>query len=79
MNINATLFGEIIIIFVIIIFAIVIGNLSYSLGKRKTNRPKIIAIVGILLSLIPPLALIYLAILALKKDIKPDTTNPIAG
>ncbi|MFT6895705.1 MAG: hypothetical protein ACJA13_000102 [Paraglaciecola sp.] len=35
MNINATLFGELAAIFII-----VIGVLSYYLGKRKTTTPK---------------------------------------
>ena len=47
----------------------VIGILSYYLGKRKTNTPKIATLIGVLLSLIPPLGLIYLAALVLKKDI----------
>jgi hypothetical protein len=64
MNINATLLGEI-----ILIAMMVIGILSYYLGKRKTNTPKIATLIGVLLSLIPPLGLIYLAALVLKKDI----------
>ncbi|ALO44347.1 hypothetical protein [Pseudoalteromonas phenolica] len=70
MNINATVVGEIIFISVI-----VIGILSYYLGKRKTNTPKIATLIGALLSFIPPLGLIYLVILVLKNDINQNNTG----
>ncbi|MCH2057113.1 MAG: hypothetical protein MK214_11030 [Thalassotalea sp.] len=68
MNINATLVGEIVFISVI-----VIGILSYYLGKRKTNTPKIATLIGVLLSFIPPLGLVYLVILVLKNDINQNS------
>lgn len=74
MNINATVLGEIIFISVI-----VIGILSYYLGKRKTNTPKMATLIGILLSFIPPLGLIYLAILVLKNDINQNNTCEVVG
>ncbi len=74
MNINATLLGEIIFISVI-----VIGILSYYLGKRKTNTPKMATLIGVLLSIIPPLGLIYLAILVLKNDINQNKTGETVG
>jgi F0F1-type ATP synthase assembly protein I len=70
MNINATLVGEI-----ILISAIVVGALCYHLGKRKTNTPKMAAIIGVLLSFAPPLNLIYLAVLVLKNDLNKDNTR----
>lgn len=69
MNINATLIGEIVVISVL-----VVGFLSFYLGKRKTNSPKLAALIGVLLSLIPPLGFIYLAVLVLKDDI--NQPNP---
>lgn len=74
MNINATLLGEIIFISVI-----VIGFLSYYLGKRKTNTPKMATLVGIILSFIPPLGLIYLAVLVLKNDINQNNNGSAVG
>jgi len=74
MNINATLLGEIMFISVI-----VIGILSYYLGKRKTNTPKMASLIGVLFSFIPPLGLIYLAILMLKKDIIQNNTSEAMG
>lgn len=65
MNINATLIGELVVISVL-----VVGFLSFYLGKRKTNSPKLAALIGVLLSLIPPLGLIYIVFLVLKNDIK---------
>ena len=65
MNINATLIGEI-----VVISLLVVGFLSFYLGKRKTNSPKLAALIGVLLSLIPPLGLIYIVFLVLKNDIK---------
>ncbi len=74
MNINATLLGEIIFIFVI-----VIGILSYYLSKRKTSTPKIATFIGVLLSFIPPLGLVYLAILVLKNDINQNNIGEADG
>jgi Mn2+/Fe2+ NRAMP family transporter len=64
MNIDATLYGEIVIGFII-----VVSILSFYLGKRKTTTPKLASLIGALLSFIPPLALIYLVVLVLKRDI----------
>ncbi|MFY8350490.1 hypothetical protein AAEU29_08155 [Pseudoalteromonas sp. SSM20] len=72
MNINATLIGELVVISVL-----VVGFLSFYLGKRKTNSPKLAALIGVLLSLIPPLGFIYLAVLVLKDDI--NQNNPSAN
>ncbi|QBY04387.1 hypothetical protein E2K93_08280 [Thalassotalea sp. HSM 43] len=67
MNINATLIGEIILISII-----VVGALSFYLGKRKTQTPKLATFIGVLLSLIPPLGLVYIAILVLKNDVSQE-------
>lgn len=75
MNINATLIGEIVAISVFL----VVGFLSFYLGKRKTNSPKLTALIGVLLSLIPPLGLIYLGALALKEDINQNNANKVTG
>ena len=74
MNINATLFGQ-----VIFISFIVVGILSYYLGKRKTSTPKTTTLIGVLLSFMPPSGFIYLAILVLKKDINPKDTSETVG
>lgn len=63
MNINATLVGQIMFVFVIIVTV-----LSFYLGRRKTQTPLLAGFLGMLLCLIPPLALIYLVVLMLKKD-----------
>jgi len=63
LNIDVTLYGQLILIFVLVITPI-----CYYLGKRKTQTPKIIAFVGALFSLVPPMALIFVTILAFKKD-----------
>ncbi|MEX1220533.1 MAG: hypothetical protein WEA82_00300 [Idiomarina sp.] len=67
MELNATLVGQ-----VVVVFAIIVGILSYYLGKRKTNNPVIAGVLGALLSLIPVLGLIYLAVLLLKSNVKND-------
>jgi hypothetical protein len=74
MNINATLIGELVVISVL-----VVGFLSFYLGKRKTNSPKLAALIGVLLSLIPPLGFIYLAVLVLKDDINQNNANKVTG
>ena len=74
MDINATSLGQMIFISVI-----VISVLSYYLGKRKTNTPKMATLIGALLSFVPPLGLIYLAILILKNDINQNYTDEAVG
>ena len=70
MNINATLAGEIMLVFVLFV-----GALSYYLGRRKTQTPVLACLLGVLLSLIPPFGLIYLVVLMLKKDINLSATT----
>lgn len=72
MNINATLFGEIMFVFVLFV-----GALSYYLGRRKTQTPVIAALLGVVLSLIPPFGLVYLVVLLLKKDV--ISTTAVSG
>ncbi|GGF64999.1 hypothetical protein [Alteromonas lipolytica] len=69
MNINATLAGQVIAF--IALFMVVVG---YQLGKRKTQTPSLTAFVGFLTAFVPPLAIIFLAILVLKNDI-PQQAN----
>ena len=64
MNINATLLGQFILLSVI-----VISGLSYYLGKRKTQNVKTTTFIGFLLSFMPPLGLIFVAVLALKNNV----------
>ena len=64
MNINATLFGQF-----VFFLAIVLAFAGYYLGKRKTTTPKLIAVIGFFSALIPPLGLIFIMVLALKKDL----------
>jgi hypothetical protein len=64
MNINATFFGQLVFISLFIV-----GGLSYYLGKRKTATPKIAALIGVLLCIVPPLNIVYLIVLMLKNDV----------
>jgi hypothetical protein len=68
MNINATLVGEIMFVFVLFV-----GALSYYLGRRKTQTPVLATLLGVVLSLMPPFALVYLVVLVLKKDVNSST------
>lgn len=43
--------------------------ISYQLGKTKTENPRTAGILGFILGFLPPLALVYLIILALKEDV----------
>lgn len=74
MNLNATLLGQ-----VIIVSVLVIGLMSYYLGKRKTTTPKLATLIGIILSFIPPLGIIYLAVLVLKNDVNSAAVSESAG
>ena len=64
MNINATLLGEIVLYSMFIV-----GALSYYLGRRKTTSPKIATLIGVILCITPPLNIVYIIVLMLKKDI----------
>lgn len=68
MNINATLFGELLAFFFVVCIPL-FAWLSYRLGKRKTTTPVLVAIIGGLLGVMPIFALIYIAVLSLKKDV----------
>ena len=63
MNINATLLGEF-----IALFALIMGAVCYYLGRRKTQTPVLAGLLGVVLSLIPPFALVYFVVLLLKND-----------
>ena len=65
MNINATLLGQVIAFLVIVVLI-----LSYVLGKRKTQTPKLTCFVGFLTAFIPPLAILFLMALVLKNDVE---------
>jgi ABC-type proline/glycine betaine transport system permease subunit len=69
MEINATFIGQIIALLVLPILAIIVALVSYYLGKRKTETPKLVAAIGFFSAIIPPLALVYLMVLVFKKDI----------
>lgn len=44
-------------------------SVSYLLGRKKTNQPLIMALLGGVLAIMPPLFVIYLVLLMLKKDL----------
>lgn len=74
MNLNATLLGQL-IGFIVFLFIPIFGCISFYLCKRKTQTPILGTIVGIFLAFIPPLALIYIAVLVLKNDLPKDAEN----
>ena len=55
------------------LFIPLIGFLSYYLGKRKTQTPKLATFFGVLLAFIPPFALLYIMVLIVKNDV-PNAT-----
>ncbi len=69
MNINVTLLGEIVFFSMFIV-----GGLSYFLDKRKTSTPKIVALIGVLLCITPPLNIVYIIVLMLKNDESRNTS-----
>ncbi len=64
MSVNATLFGQL-----LLVFAVLIAAVSFYLGRRKTQTPVLAALLGGLLALVPPLGLLYLAVLMLRRDL----------
>ena len=51
-----------------IVFVCTITWLSFKLGETKTLNAKVSAVLGFVLSFIPPLALLYIGILAFRND-----------
>ncbi len=76
MSFNATLFGEF-LAFLIVLCIPVFAVISYKIGKRKSTMPGALAFVGGCLALFPLFGLIFIAVLALKKDLPKN--NGYAG
>jgi RsiW-degrading membrane proteinase PrsW (M82 family) len=70
LNINATLYGQF-----VIIFALIMGVLCYYLGRRKSKNPVLAALLGAVLSLIPLFGLVYLMVLLFKKDLSSTSVS----
>ncbi|CAH1388236.1 conserved hypothetical protein [Candidatus Nitrotoga sp. M5] len=68
MNINFAEHGAY-IFYSVIAWVMLITYLSYKLAIRKTKSVELVSTIGFFLAFIPPLAIIYLIVLALKKDI----------
>ncbi|MCH1918749.1 hypothetical protein L9G15_04815 [Shewanella sp. A3A] len=64
MNINATVIGQF-----VALFALIMGAVCYYLARRKTQTPILAALLGMVLSIVPLFGLVYLVILVLKKDV----------
>ena len=64
MNIQIALLGQI-----IIILAIVFAVVGFYLGKRKTETPVLVSVLAFFSALMPPIGLIFLMVLAFKKDL----------
>lgn len=64
LNINATLLGE-----MLILFTLIMGAVCYCLGRSKTQTPILAGLLGAVFSLIPHLGLVYLVVLVLKKEV----------
>jgi hypothetical protein len=60
------------------VFVLVVGALSYYLGRRKTQTPVLAGLLGVVLCIIPPFALVYLVVLVLKKDVG-STSAEVSG
>jgi len=63
-NINATLLGQF-----IFVFAMILTFAGYYFGKRKTQTPKMMAAIGFVSAFVPPLGVIFLMVMAFKKDL----------
>ncbi|MFD2167885.1 hypothetical protein ACFSJY_16650 [Thalassotalea euphylliae] len=64
MNFNASLYGP-----TLLLFMLFMGAFSYYLGRKKSENPLLTMVVGTALSMIPPVGLIFIAILANRDDI----------
>jgi len=53
-------------------------SVSYLLGRRKTNQPFLMALLGGVLAIMPPLFVIYLVLLLLKKNVTSASVTTVA-
>jgi len=70
MNINATLLAEF-----VIGLAVFMAAICFYLGRRKTETPILVSVIGFFTAVIPPIALIYLLILVFKRDLPAVQSN----
>ncbi|WP_394129488.1 hypothetical protein [Shewanella maritima] len=65
MNVNATLMGQLLMVFILLNTTV-----CYFLAKKKSETPKVATLIGFFFSLFPLFGLIYVAVLAFKKNIQ---------
>lgn len=63
------------VLFLLLVPFVVMGALSYFLGKRKTQQPKLAAFIGVMLTFALPLGVLYLVLLLLKDDLECQTNH----
>jgi hypothetical protein len=63
-DINASSFGNF-----IVGLALLMAAICYYLGRRKTETPFIVSLIGAFTAIIPPIAFIYLIVLVFKRDL----------
>ena len=61
--------------FLIIPWVILHTGVVYYLALRKSKSPMITTVIGFFLSILQPIGLIYIVVLALKKDVSQVDTN----
>lgn len=59
---------SLLIVITVVVFVVTVTRVSYVLGTTKTENAKVAAVIGLVLCLLPPLALIYLVVLTFKED-----------
>jgi uncharacterized membrane protein YccC len=74
MNINLTQYGELILA-VIICWFYLVTYCAHKLANRKTNRPMLFSVIGFITAIIPPLALAYLLMLYVLKDVSTRSSS----
>ncbi|GAC13676.1 hypothetical protein GLIP_1034 [Aliiglaciecola lipolytica E3] len=67
MNINATLFAEL-----ILVFAASVGIICFFLAKQKGQNPFLSAVIGFTGTFLPIIAFIYLIVLLNKPNLSPQ-------
>jgi Mn2+/Fe2+ NRAMP family transporter len=70
MDISMTFLGQAILVWMVIAMTI-----TFLLAKRKTESPNVTMLLSFVLCFIPPFSLIFIIVLALKKDIVKNKVN----
>ena len=71
MNLDLVVIGQL-----MFVFAVVVGLVSYFLGRRKVENPLLAGVIGFVFSIVPVFGLLYVVVLITKDDLDKGREDP---